>query len=459
MPDHVLTGMAEALRLTRAGRLGEATAAIQRTLSGSPTQAPQSEEPTTENTAEGTYRVVSSDPAPAELLPAAPMEPRRSSTPKGCQHDPEGGQDSPHSEDRIRLGTSGLAPGAGKLAAAMARIQQTLDRVLPTLVPPTPLSRAGLPQVGPLPTPTRPAPDRIRTEVEPDGRFVAGAYTGPAGTRGYKLYVPSGYVGQAVPLIVMLHGCTQTADDCAAGTKLNRLAEQKTWLVVYPEQAASANPSRCWNWFEAAHQQRGTGEPSLIAGITRQVMASYRVDSCRVYIAGMSAGGAMAAILGATYPDLYAAVGVHSGLPRGAAYDLRSAWSAMRQGGSDPGPRESPDAPAGLPLIVFHGDRDATVHPRNGEHVLAQAARMPVDEPDQRVAVSRGQVQGGHTYTRTRYHDTAGHVVGEHWLVHGAGHAWSGGSPVGSFTDPYGPDASTEMLRFFQEHPKATPPV
>jgi poly(hydroxyalkanoate) depolymerase family esterase len=325
-----------------------------------------------------------------------------------------------------------------------------LNQVLPTT-----LREAGLPKLHPLPglasVPSVPA--TTQPGVEPGGRFLTGSYTGPAGTRGYKLYVPSGYAGQAVPLVVMLHGCSQTADDSAAGTRLNWLAEQVSWLVVYPEQAGSANPSGCWNWFEPAHQRRGEGEPSLIAGITQQVMATYRVDPQRVYVAGMSAGGAMAAIMGSTYPDLYAAVGVHSGLASGAAHDLRSAFTAMRRGK----PSRAADNAAGprldLPLIVFHGDRDTTVHPRNGQHLLAQAVRLSAGGPEPRVMVTQGQVPGGHAYTRTLYHDGTAQVVGEHWAVHGAGHAWSGGSPAGSFTDPRGPDAATEMLRFFREHP------
>jgi poly(hydroxyalkanoate) depolymerase family esterase len=252
----------------------------------------------------------------------------------------------------------------------------------------------------------------------------------------------------------MLHGCTQTVADAASGTRLNMLAEVDGFLVVYPEQAPAANRSKCWNWFQPADQQRGEGEPSLIADITRQVMATYHVDAGRVYVAGMSAGGAMAAILGATYPDLFAAVGVHSGLPRGAARDLRSGLAAMRQGAAIVRHSGGPHVARGVPTIVFHGDRDTTVNPRNGEQVLAQAlAPSGADRPER--TVSEGRVPNGHTYTRSLYRDVRGNVVGEHWLVHGAGHAWSGGSPSGSFTDPRGPDASKEMLRFFREHPRA----
>jgi poly(hydroxyalkanoate) depolymerase family esterase len=292
------------------------------------------------------------------------------------------------------------------------------------------------------------------TAVQPGPRFLSGSYQGAAGARGYKLYVPSGYVGQAVPLVVMLHGCTQSAEDCANGTRLNLLAEEEVFLVVYPEQSTAANRSRCWNWFEASHQRRGAGEPSLVAGITGMIMATYNVDPGRVYVAGMSAGGAMAAILAATYPDLYAAVGVHSGLAPGVARDSHSGLAAMQHGGPEPANGTVRAQPPSIPLIVFHGDRDSTVHPRNGEQVLAHAVQTTGGAAEPRVSVTRGQVTNGRGYTRTIYQDAAGHVVAEHWLVHGAGHAWSGGSAAGSFTDPWGPDATREMWRFFREHPK-----
>jgi poly(hydroxyalkanoate) depolymerase family esterase len=275
-------------------------------------------------------------------------------------------------------------------------------------------------------------------------QFLSLTFANHAGSRPYKLFVPSSYTGRPIPLIVMLHGCTQSPDDFAAGTRMNAAAEARNFLVAYPAQTSHANMQKCWNWFNAGDQQRDAGEPSLIAGITRQVMSDYAVDPSRVYVAGLSAGGAAAAIMGDAYPDLFAAIGVHSGLACGAASDMHSAFAAMQRGGGGmprPGRRVTP-------AIVFHGERDTTVHPRNGDAVVAQAER----DSDLAMEVEAGQVPGGHVYNTTRYVDANGKTVIEKWLVLGAGHAWFGGSSAGSYTDPKGPDATSEMLRFFLEH-------
>ena len=285
------------------------------------------------------------------------------------------------------------------------------------------------------------------------GQFLAGSCSNSAGTRNYKLYIPSGYTGQeALPLIVMLHGCKQNPDDFAAGTRMNQVAEENNCLVVYPGQTQGANMSHCWNWFKAGEQQRDRGEPSIIADITRKILADYKVAPDRVYIAGLSAGGAMAAILADSYPDLYAAVGIHSGLPAGAAHDLPSAFAAMR--GVATGRRASgPGSGKNMPVIVFHGDRDHTVNPANGEQALAQCVAdntsPPAGATEPGVKMEKGQVPNGRSYTRTVRHDDSGKPIAEHWVIHGAGHAWSGGSSQGSYTDPKGPHAAKEMVRFF----------
>ena len=308
------------------------------------------------------------------------------------------------------------------------------------------LQRFGMPadlRGGPTHPNAHPAatPDS-ETGAAASGKFLSASLTNPAGTRQYKLYVPAAYQGQSIALVVMLHGCTQNPDDFAAGTEMNQQAERTPCLVLYPAQSSGANSSKCWNWFNAIDQKRECGEPSIIADMTREVMAKYAVDPRQVYVAGLSAGGAMAAIMGHTYPELYAAVGIHSGLPYAAADDLPSALQAMRAGAS--AARNAAPPANSRPIIVFHGDRDHTVSPRNGEQLISQHVSRGT-----RASTENGNVSGGHAYTRTLHHDANGRSVAEHWLVHGSGHAWSGGSNSGTYTDRQGPPATREMMRFF----------
>jgi poly(hydroxyalkanoate) depolymerase family esterase len=411
------SGIMEATRLTRAGRLAEATALIQRTLRGNivPPSSPVDET----NVSIKPIRLIGLESA----------------------------------ADAVEASASAM-PADETPATTKARVRR---------VPAShPFVTSPLRSLDELPLPglegllgresTRPAP----ADVAGPGQWISGTHTSAAGTRSYKLYIPSGYDGQAIPLVVMLHGCTQTPDDFAAGTGINKVAEAEGFLVAYPAQAVASNHSKCWNWFQASHQRREGGEPSLIAGITRQVMAQYAVDPGRVYIAGLSAGGAMAAILGATYPDLYAAVGVHSGLAPGSAHDLPSALQAMQQGGRARQMRVD----RAVPLIIFHGDCDSTVQPCNADHLVEQwTATIGPSTPGATAAtatVHQGQVPGGRAYTREIYTDHRGQPIVEWWTIHGAGHAWSGGSRSGTYTDPAGPDASRELARFFLEHPRPT---
>ena len=279
-------------------------------------------------------------------------------------------------------------------------------------------------------------------------RFMTHSFSNEAGKRAYKLYTPRCYHGQALPLVVMLHGCTQSPDDFAAGTGMNELAESEGFFAAYPAQPASANMQRCWNWFNTKDQQRDSGEPSLIAGITRQIMQDHAINPRQVYAAGLSAGGAAAAIMGERYPDLYAAIGVHSGLACGAANSMASAFAAMQRGGA-PLVTPAPNGGVVIPTIVFHGDKDKTVNVINGGQVIAQckaAAKLTS-------ASTEGET-AGLRYTRTVQSDDRGRPVLEAWILHGAGHAWSGGNSAGSFTSPNGPNASREMLRFFLQNAK-----
>ncbi len=293
--------------------------------------------------------------------------------------------------------------------------------------------------VGEPPAPPETAPG---TAAE---SFTSGHFRNECGGRDYRLFVPAG-AAQGRPLVVMLHGCTQDPDDFARGTRMNALAREQGFLVLYPAQSRRGNAQRCWNWFKHNHQGRGKGEPAILAGMARGVIERHGVDPKRVYVAGLSAGGAMAAILGDAYPDLFAAVGVHSGLPAGSATDVPSAFAAMN-GGAQP-VRRSPKTGLTPPTIVFHGDADTTVNVVNGERVLRAAGLYA--SPD----VRRGASAMGVAWSCRPFVDAQGSVRAEEWTVHGAGHAWSGGDLAGSYTDPRGPDASAEMLRFFLRHPR-----
>jgi poly(hydroxyalkanoate) depolymerase family esterase len=276
-----------------------------------------------------------------------------------------------------------------------------------------------------------------------EGHVETGRFGQGRAARDYKLFVPPrGPRAERLPLVVMLHGCTQDPDDFAAGTRMNELARVQGVYVLYPAQSRQANPQGCWNWFKASHQQRARGEPATLAGMTRSVIETHDIDPAQVYVAGLSAGGAMAAILGQSYPDLFAAVGVHSGLPPAAAKDLAGGVAAMH------GQATGAGAELRVPTIVFHGDADPTVHPRNGAQLfeLAPGERQTLQQETLQLRGSRRSA------TRRRRLGPDGKVVAEHWIVHGAGHAWSGGSRAGSHCDPDGPDASAEMLRFFLDH-------
>jgi poly(hydroxyalkanoate) depolymerase family esterase len=388
--------MAEALALTRNGRVTEATALLQRTFAG------------------------------AHTVP--PADPSVAGAPPGL------GSLRWLSPDR-RSNVRPVAPGA----VAAPAFNGLLDRARgsrPRL--PDNVRLAGLPG--------REASSRrgaAVTAAAAGGEIRHLTQTEAAGTRSYDVYIPTGYTGDPVPLLVMLHGGSQNAADFAAGTRMNELAERHTFLVAYPEQSIAANHGRYWNWFSTADQHAGGGEPAIIAGITRQVIHDLAADQTRVYIAGLSAGGAMAAVMAATYPDLYAAVGVHSGVAYCAAHDVRTAFAAMRTGGTPP-------ATSTVPLIVIHGDRDTTVAPVNAEKLIA--SRLAAGDITGRHGPTTTNDHSGRPYSRTQHINFDGIVVAESWIVYGGGHAWYGGSPAGSYTDTQGPDASTEMVRFFLDH-------
>lgn len=339
------------------------------------------------------------------------------------------------------LNSAGLTQHGGASGNVRATIDQSLARaglVRPMEQMP---SDAAAPQAREVTT----APDAT---PEASGQWLARSYSGEAGSLDYKLYVPAGAEqkpGTPMPLVVMLHGCTQSPDDFAAGTGMNALADEHGFLVAYPAQTARANGNKCWNWFRPGDQAHGRGEPAMIAGVVGHVAADHRVDRDRVFVAGLSAGAAMAVILGETYPDVFAAVGAHSGLPFGAASDVGSAFSAMSQGAQrNAGTRGARAITHAVPTIVFHGDADRTVAASNSEAIVRDATAGATQS-----IVQDGIAPGGRSYKQEVFEGPDGRPRVEHWTVQGAGHAWSGGSARGTYTDPAGPDASAEMVRFF----------
>jgi len=274
-----------------------------------------------------------------------------------------------------------------------------------------------------------------------NGTFKAFTHQTQWGRRRYWLFTPPAADEQPRPLLMMLHGCTQAPEDFALGTRMNDVARQHGVMVVYPMQTKSDNPNRCWNWFRTGDQKRNAGEPAELAALVRELVGRGNVDPERVYIAGMSAGAAMASILAREFPQLFAAVGMHSGLVAGAAHDMVSALGAMQ--GRVPLMKADATSRSSMPLITFHGDRDTTVVSANADSAVAAHAG------------SLQSTQGGRDgreYTRRCYGTGATGCTIEQWTIHGGGHAWSGGDARGSHTDAAGPDASREMMRFFLSH-------
>ncbi len=338
----------------------------------------------------------------------------------------------------------GDSHGAIHFPPRTVRLRKSLSEVVRTL-------RAGgkglglegmMPGLGQsVPTPEPPLPD--------GALFLDLRYSCAAGARRYRLYVPSSAGEGLQGLIVMLHGCTQNPVDFAVGTRMNALAEEHRLLIVYPAQTRGDNPMSCWNWFRPGDQMRDTGEPAIIAGLTESVRVQYAIPTGRAFVAGLSAGGAMAAIMGETYPELYGAVGIHSGLAYGSANDVMSAFTVMRgQVGIELPPSNKHGAAgteANPRMIVFHGSADTTVHPSNAERIIASQGES-LGKSSRSEHGPSGDIRA---YTRlVSERDDGTHAI-ECWMIEGAQHAWSGGHPRGSYTDPRGPNASAAMVRFF----------
>ena len=448
----------KATRLTKGGRLMEATRLIQRALG-----------------LVGAQKTAVGDASPQSAsAPHATPHP----TPRSAAGAPDGAQDVsdvPVRETLKQPPANQPTFGAPMEVPVMPRpepmLKENPDAPTPVDAPAVEAPAAPTARSAPQPSPL---PARAASFAELSFRSGDTPYA-------YRLYLP-GFDGTEaavtdaaspalLPLVVLLHGCKQDAADFALGTGMNALAESEKYLVLYPEQSSNANSMRCWNWFDAAHQSRGSGEPKMIAALIRKVIKTHGADPSRVYIAGLSAGGAMAAIMAGLYPELFAAVGVHSGLPPGAATDVISAFSAMRRGARK-GRAAAGSASAAndakldendafvMPTIVFHGSADKTVNPDNGEQIT-QAAVAAINgagttlKKVEQSEDSPGSPSGRRDTTRTIYRAADGKPFVEHWAIGSGPHAWSGGDAAGSFTDPHGPSASQAMVEFFLQHRRA----
>lgn len=403
MNSHFATAMSRALEQTRAGNPAEAARIIQAALAGKDRQPDEMARPAQAPAGSG------GDPlAHIEEAEVVEEQPPRQSPPP-----------------------FGASPGKGG-AHALQTGQVDLQRMLDNLGCMVPQGSNGLPGLGRV---------NARPHVPEGALYETRSFASEHGSRDYRLFVPSDRPGGPKGLVLMLHGCTQDPDDFARGTDMNRHAEQSGLIVVYPHQSRAHNAQGCWNWFRPEDQRAEAGEAALLGALARAVAAEFSVPPNAIFAAGLSAGGAMTATLAATHPSLFAAVGIHSGLPHGIARDMPSAFGAMRgQGGRAPGKTRG-----AVRMIVFHGMADATVHPSNAEALVA-AAGHALSGTSRR---EQGRSKGGRAYSRDLVEAGDGTPLVESWRIEGAGHAWSGGRVEGSYTDPAGPDASAEMVRFF----------
>ncbi|MGP4951121.1 extracellular catalytic domain type 1 short-chain-length polyhydroxyalkanoate depolymerase [Psychrobacter sp. T6-1] len=422
----------EAMALIKSGRLKEATVAIQNNLNSN---GPSNSVNTHTDDNSTAMRDVTPNESTPRITASNPSVPKDLAS---NTHSTQNENATPETNDTTKA-------------------KDTLSEKLQSLTDKMKDFKIDLPSALNLPGMGAGATTHSEPPIAENAKFIKGVFTSSQGNHNYRLYIPSNYdealtQGSKLPLVVMLHGCTQSPEDFATGTRMNELAETHQSLVLYPSQPASANLNRCWNWFNKSDQQRDQGEPAWLSALTESITKEYAVDAGRVYVAGLSAGAAMAVIMAQTYPDLYAAVGVHSGLAYQSASNMPSAMMAMRKG-ADAAITESNTSTNYVPMIVFHGDQDHTVSVRNGGQVFEQAKqRLQAQKSNLQTQQQQKSSEQGTRSTQIQICDDKGLSLLEYWKIHGASHSWAGGSHAGSYTDPNGPDASKEMMRFFLNH-------